>query len=161
MNLDYQKYQSPVGALTLIADQENLIAILWPEDGPHRVKIGRSKLNPHSKILGQTSKQLEEYFGQKRKVFDLPISFQGTDFQNQVWKELMQIPFGSTVSYLEMAKRVGSPKAMRAVGGASGKNPLSIVVPCHRVIGVSGKLTGFAGGIAAKKYLLEFEAKSR
>jgi methylated-DNA-[protein]-cysteine S-methyltransferase len=160
MNLYHQKLKSPVGELTLVANEKHLIAILWPNDDPQRVKLAETELKSDSKILNLTVKQLNEYFFGKRKTFDLPLSFQGTEFQNKVWRALTQIPYGATASYGELAKKVGSPQGMRAVGGANGRNPLSIVVPCHRVIGANGKLTGLAGGLKAKSFLLELESKS-
>jgi methylated-DNA-[protein]-cysteine S-methyltransferase len=153
----YKKVKSPVGELTLVANEKNLIAILWEKDHPKRVKLPKLNLNKSHPILLETEQQLSEYFGGKRKNFDLPIEFYGTDFQVQVWKGLQTIPYGITSSYGSLGKKIGFPKASRAVGAANGKNPLSIVVPCHRVIGANGNLTGFAGGIPTKSYLLKLE----
>ncbi len=108
-------------------------------------------------ILKKTSQQLQEYFAGKRKVFDLPLAPKGTEFQQKVWRALKEIPFGETRSYGEIAKRIGQPKASRAVGGANNKNPLPIFIPCHRVIGANGKLVGYAGGLEVKKTLLNVE----
>jgi methylated-DNA-[protein]-cysteine S-methyltransferase len=148
---------SPVGKLTLIADESSLLAVLWEVEKEGRVKLDWGKKANHHPILEETEKQLTEYFNGERSKFSLPVKFQGTTFQNSVWKALQKIPFGQTMSYGEIAHKVGSPKASRAVGTANGKNPLSIVIPCHRVIGSSGKLTGFAGGISAKETLLDLE----
>jgi methylated-DNA-[protein]-cysteine S-methyltransferase len=108
-------------------------------------------------VLKETERQLGEYFNGARKKFDLPLDFAGTAFQKSVWKALLKIPYGQTRSYGELAKQLGNAKAMRAVGAANGRNPISIVAPCHRVIGASGKLTGFAGGLQAKAFLLQLE----
>ena len=108
-------------------------------------------------ILKETNKQLQEYFAGKRKVFDLPLAPKGTEFQQKVWQALKEIPFGQTRSYGEIAKRIGQPKASRAVGGANNRNPLPIFIPCHRVIGANGKLVGYAGGLEIKKILLNVE----
>ena len=109
-------------------------------------------------ILTETRKQLQEYFDGKRKEFNLPILLRGTEFQKKVWQGLCTIPYGETRSYKELAELVGNPKAVRAVGGANNKNPIMIIVPCHRVIGADGSLVGFGGGLEVKKYLLELEA---
>lgn len=112
-------------------------------------------------LLAETERQLREYFSGKRSRFELPLDFQGTEFQKKVWSALLTIPFGETRSYTEIAVQIGSPNAVRAVGAANGRNPLSIVAPCHRVIGASGGLTGFAGGLAAKQWLLRLETRGR
>ena len=148
---------SPVGALTLVASDKGLTAILWENDDPDRVR-----LSPLTEVVGHpvlvaAERQLAEYFAGARKAFDLPLDFQGTDFQKQVWAALLTIPFGETRSYAEIARAIGRPTACRAVGAANGKNPISIVAPCHRVIGADGTLTGFAGGLKAKEYLLGLE----
>jgi methylated-DNA-[protein]-cysteine S-methyltransferase len=148
---------SPVGRLTLIANREGLAAILWDDDDPLRVRIGPCMDDPAHPVLREAQTQLEEYFGGKRRMFSVALAPVGTPFQQQVWQELRAIPFGETRSYGELARRIGRPTAMRAVGAANGRNPLSIIVPCHRVIGSSGKLTGFAGGLAAKATLLRLE----
>jgi methylated-DNA-[protein]-cysteine S-methyltransferase len=150
---------SPVGKLTLVASQGHLLAVLWEEEKEGRVKLDMGTKVKEHPILDLTEKQLKEYFAGSRNKFDLPIKFMGTFFQNAVWKGLQKIPFGKTMSYGELAIKVGSPKASRAVGAANGKNPLSIVVPCHRVIGMNGKLTGFAGGLTAKETLLDLESE--
>jgi methylated-DNA-[protein]-cysteine S-methyltransferase len=108
-------------------------------------------------VLEHTRRQLEEYFGWKRKAFDIPLCLMGTDFQKRVWEELMRIPFGATITYSELAERVGRETAVRAVAGANGANPISIVIPCHRIIGSDGRLVGYAGGLRTKEKLLSLE----
>ncbi len=108
-------------------------------------------------VLWETEKQLNEYFSKKRKEFSLKLDFKGTEFQKQVWEALLTIPFGETRTYGQIAKQIGNPQAVRAVGGAANKNPISIIAPCHRVIGATGKLVGFGGGIANKTILLDIE----
>ena len=114
-----------------------------------------------SEVIEKAAKQLDEFFAGKRKEFDLPLLFVGTDFQKAVWNELLKIPFGKTVSYGEMALRIGMPKAVRAVANANGANSISIFAPCHRVIGSDRSLTGYGGGLSAKKFLLELESQPR
>jgi len=146
---------SPVGALTLVASDKGLTAILWENDD--RVRLSPMTEEAGHPVLVAAELQLAEYFAGARKAFDLPLDFQGTDFQKQVWAALLTIPFGETRSYAEIARAIGRPTACRAVGAANGKNPISIVAPCHRVIGGNGTLTGFAGGLKAKEYLLGLE----
>ena len=114
-----------------------------------------------SEVIEKAVRQLDEFFAGKRKEFDLPLLFVGTDFQKAVWNELLKIPFGKTVSYGEMALRIGMPKAVRAVANANGANSISIFAPCHRVIGSDRSLTGYGGGLSAKKFLLELESQPR
>lgn len=149
--------ESPVGLLTLVARGPKLAAILWQDDRPGRVRLGDVQQQPEHPMLVRTAEQLQEYFAGEREQFDLELDFVGTAFQVQVWQALLQIPFGETRSYLDIATQLGNPKAVRAVGAANGRNPISIIAPCHRVIGSSGSLTGFAGGLAAKQYLLNLE----
>jgi len=110
-----------------------------------------------SQIVEATVAQLNEYFAGKRRAFDIPLAPSGTEFQRRVWQELLQIPYGESITYREQAERLGQPKAVRAVGAANGKNPIGIIIPCHRVIGSSGRLTGFAGGVELKAQLLTLE----
>lgn len=153
----YRKVASPIGTLTLVASDAGLVAILWPEERPGRVAFAaQPERDPHP-VLDQAERQLADYFAGRRRSFDLPLDFRGTDFQRQVWAALLAIPFGETRSYGAIAAAIGRPSASRAVGAANGRNPISIVAPCHRVIGESGKLTGFAGGLAAKAFLLDHE----
>jgi methylated-DNA-[protein]-cysteine S-methyltransferase len=152
--------ESPVGALKLIASDLGLAAILWPNDDPQRVRFGALVESPEHPVLVAAQRQLGEYFAGTRKVFSLPLDFAGTEFQRTVWAALLTIPYGETRSYGEIARQIGRPSAVRAVGAANGRNPLSIVAPCHRVVGSTGKLTGFAGGLGTKAFLLTFEARS-
>ncbi len=148
---------SPVGTLTLIGSNEGLAAILWENDRPGRVRLAAAGEDARHPVLLATERQLGEYFAGRRKAFDLRLDFVGTDFQKTVWRALLTIPFGETRTYAQIARQIGQPKAVRAVGAANGRNPISIVVPCHRVIGSSGGLTGFAGGLAVKARLLRLE----
>lgn len=148
---------SPVGRLTLVASDAGLAAILWENDKPRRVPLGSVCNDDNHPTLVRAEQQLNEYFEGRRTSFDLELDFAGTTFQKRVWNALRHIPFGETRTYGEIASELGNPKAVRAVGAANGRNPLSIVTPCHRVIGVSGDLTGFAGGLDAKEYLLRLE----
>jgi methylated-DNA-[protein]-cysteine S-methyltransferase len=156
----YKTMQSPVGTLTLVAGDKGLAAILWENDDPKRVRLGPLQENPKHPVLLETERQLKQYFAGSLKKFTVPLDFiNGTDFQKKTWAALLTIPFGETRSYAQVAQQIGRPRAVRAVGAANGKNPISIIAPCHRVIGANGKLTGFAGGLAAKACLLDIEAK--
>jgi methylated-DNA-[protein]-cysteine S-methyltransferase len=157
MNLSYKLANSPVGVLKLVASEKGLVAILWENDDPWRVRLGDLVEELHHPLLVRTEKELSEYFGRKRLTFSIPLEMRGTHFQRQVWEFLLGIPFGETCSYGDIAKRLGDPAASRAVGEANRRNPISIVVPCHRVVGGAGNLTGFAGGLEAKRYLLKLE----
>ena len=159
MTLFYKEMKSPVGKLKLVASSNALIAVLWQEERPNRVKLGTMNLDPQHPILIEAERQISEYFVGERIDFDLPLQLDGTEFQRKVWRALREIPFGETKSYQDLARAVGSPKASRAVGAANGKNPFSIVVPCHRVVGADGALTGFAGGLETKAALLALEAR--
>ena len=159
MTLFYKEKESPVGKLKLVASANALIAVLWERERPNRVKLAMLQHDPQQPILIETERQLGEYFAGTRSQFDLPLEPAGTEFQKKVWRALQEIPFGQTRSYLDLAKSIGSAKAVRAVGAANGKNPLSIVVPCHRIVGANGALTGFAGGLEAKAKLLALEAR--
>ncbi len=151
---------SPVGAIKLVASDKGLIAILWENDNPKRVPIGECAEQAQHPILQETEQQLIEYFDGQRKTFSIPLDFRGTDFQKKVWEALLTIPYGETRTYGEQAIQLGNLKAVRAVGAANGKNPISIIAPCHRVIGASGSLTGFAGGLENKAWLLNLESKN-
>ena len=159
MTLFYKEMESSVGKLKLVASDNALIAVLWERERPNRVKLAMLQHDPQQPILIETERQLAEYFAGTRNHFDLPLEPTGTEFQKKVWRALQEIPFGQTRSYLDLAKSIGSAKAVRAVGAANGKNPLSIVVPCHRIVGANGTLTGFAGGLEAKAKLLALEAR--
>jgi methylated-DNA-[protein]-cysteine S-methyltransferase len=153
----YKTMESPVGKLTLVASSEGLAAILWENDRPDRVRLTIDAQDDRHPVLLETERQLGEYFGGRRKTFALKLDLAGTAFQRKVWNALLTIPFGETRSYAEIARQIGSPTAVRAVGAANGRNPVSIVAPCHRVIGSTGKLTGFAGGLDVKAQLLSLE----
>lgn len=157
MSYVYKVVDSPVGKLKLVANGSRLSAILWENDKPNRVRLGPMHEEENNPILTETERQLNEYFAGKRNRFELELDFIGTEFQKKVWEALLTIPFGETRSYGEIAVQIGNAKAVRAVGAANGKNPISIVAPCHRVIGASGDLTGFAGGVETKKSLLALE----
>lgn len=141
--------QSPLGITTIIGDENGITEITVADEGEVSNAIPPN--------LQQAAKQLTAYFEGKRTNFDLKLNPKGTDFQQKVWRELATIPFGKTMSYLELSKKLGDVKAIRAVAAANGKNPLWIVVPCHRVIGSDGSLTGYAGGLTRKKWLLDHE----
>ncbi|MFA0962550.1 methylated-DNA--[protein]-cysteine S-methyltransferase [Roseivirga sp. BDSF3-8] len=153
---DIQTYliASPVGALSVTGNEEALTAIRSVE---HDAAVDEEKTLPQ--WVTALKNQLVDYFAAKRTCFDLAVAPAGTPFQQKVWKELARIPYGKTCSYLELSQRLGDVKAIRAVGRANGKNPLWIIVPCHRVIGADGSLTGYAGGIKMKKFLLDLEAR--
>ena len=157
MKLSFMKMASPVGQLKLVATETALVAVLWENENPNRVRLAELIENTQHPILLETQKQLNEYFAGQRQVFDLPLDFEGTEFQQKVWKALLTIPFGETRSYKQIAEQIGNVKAVRAVGAANGKNPISIIAPCHRVVGANGKLVGFAGGLENKDVLLRLE----
>ncbi len=159
MSLSYKIVDSPIGKLKLVASPEGLVAILWDNDNPRRVRLNDVVENRSDRILLRTETELKEYFAGKREAFTVPLDMRGTPFQNQVWATLRGIPFGETRTYGQLAKQLGSPAATRAVGAANGRNPVAVIVPCHRVIGFSGKLTGFAGGLEAKAHLLNLEGR--
>lgn len=148
--LNHTTIDSPVGPLSLAADDQGL----------RRVAFGPGPDSQTSTILHETVRQLRAYFAGELREFSLPLSPQGTAFQTRVWRELCKIPYGQTISYGELARRIGNPKASRAVGLANGQNPIAIVIPCHRVIGANGKLTGYGGGLAIKERLLALEAQA-
>lgn len=158
MKLAFMEMASPVGNLKLVANDTALVAVLWENENPKRVRLAELIEQTHHPILLETQKQLSEYFAGKRQQFDLPLDFEGTEFQQKVWQALLTIPFGETRSYRNIAEQVGNVKAVRAVGAANGKNPISIIAPCHRVVGANGKLVGFAGGLDNKEILLKLES---
>jgi methylated-DNA-[protein]-cysteine S-methyltransferase len=145
-------FTSPIGALLLSASETALTGVYFPK--ARRVQIGRAGDNA---ILAAAKRQLAEYFAGKRTTFDLPLAADGTPFEHRVWALLRAIPYGTTTSYGELARQLGDPKEARAVGAANGKNPIPIIVPCHRVVGSNGDLTGFGGGLERKRWLLEHE----
>jgi methylated-DNA-[protein]-cysteine S-methyltransferase len=158
MKLNIQKYfkiiDSPMGKIRLIATKAKLIGLDWDVRLSQQKGLIEDKSHP---ILKQTEKELKEYFKGKRVSFTVPIEMKGTAFQKKAWQALSMIPYGQTLTYSEQALLLHKPSAVRAVGGANSKNPIAIIVPCHRVIGKNRDLTGFAGGLQKKKYLLELE----
>ena len=157
MNYFFKEMDSPVGWLKLVGSDRGLAAVLWEDDNPKRVRVREYMRDDNHPILLDAEKQLKEYFAGTRKEFTVKLDPIGTDFQKEVWKALEAIPYGQTRTYSDIAREIGNLKAVRAVGAANGRNPISIVVPCHRVIGASGELTGFAGGLEAKASLLSLE----
>jgi methylated-DNA-[protein]-cysteine S-methyltransferase len=155
----YGTMKSPVGRLKLVASERGLAAILWENDDPKRVRLAPLVEDNNHPVLLEAERQLNGYFAGKLKKFSLKFDFAGTEFQKKVWRALAAIPFGETRSYGDIAKQIGRPNAVRAVGAANGRNPISIMVPCHRVIGSNGKLTGFAGGLETKAFLLKTESE--
>lgn len=156
----YDEVDSPVGTLTIITSAKGLHAVLWDNDRKskqYEAVINNISQSKNEKIIIQTKKQLNEYFQGKRKVFDLPLAIKGTDFQMQVWDQLTKIPYAKTISYAEQAAKIGNKNKARAVGLANGLNPISIIIPCHRVIGSDGRLVGFGGGLEKKSFLLDLE----
>jgi methylated-DNA-[protein]-cysteine S-methyltransferase len=152
-----RRVDSPVGRLELVATDAGLAAVLWPNDRPGRVRLAIDGEDAAHPVLADAARQLLEYFERRRTRFELPLDPAGTPFQRLVWHALLTIPYGETRSYAEIARQIGRPAAVRAVGAANGRNPLSIVTPCHRVVGSNGTLTGFAGGLEVKAYLLALE----
>ncbi|MBP2474447.1 methylated-DNA-[protein]-cysteine S-methyltransferase [Crossiella equi] len=147
--------ESPYGPLTLVATDGVLSAVYMHEQRHRPAEESFGETDPAA--FGEAIEQLEQYFARERTGFDLPMSLHGTEFQRSVWQLLLEIPYGETATYGELAQRLGKPNAARAVGLANGKNPVSIIVPCHRVIGSTGDLTGYGGGLATKRRLLDFE----
>lgn len=146
-----------LGDLLLVATATRLVGIYFRDQKNGPELAGDWKLNIKHPILSQASEEIQEYLDGKRTVFSVPFYFEGTSFQREIWRQIALIPFGSTITYSELARRAKAPKAVRAAGAATGRNPLGIVVPCHRVMGKNGKLTGFAGGLNRKKNLLKIE----
>jgi methylated-DNA-[protein]-cysteine S-methyltransferase len=158
MDLSRSSFESPVGPLTLVASERGLCAILWPGRKDSRKKSDQVPKSSRHPVLARTARQLREYFGGTRRAFELPLDPEGSDFELRVWQGLCAIGYGSTLSYGALARAIGSAKAARAVGGATGRNPIPIVVPCHRLVGSDGSLTGFTGGLGVKRWLLNFES---
>ncbi|WP_018624373.1 methylated-DNA--[protein]-cysteine S-methyltransferase [Kangiella aquimarina] len=152
--IHYQQSPCPFGTLHIYADEQHLKAVLfesWNKISSHEI------INKSNHVIEKTHRQLDEYFKGQRMSFDLPLKAEGTEFQQTVWRTLCDIPFGKTWNYGQLAHAIGNKNASRAVGAANGKNPISIIVPCHRVIGANGTLTGYAGGLAIKEWLLRHE----
>ncbi len=154
------EHPSPVGSLLIAATEAGICGIYFEEHRHFKGRDGWQETVPQSpaaRHMAHAARQLDEYFAGQRTEFDVPLDLRGTDFQQSVWQELNNIPFGKSVSYAQQAQQLGNPKALRAVGSAIGKNPVSIIVPCHRVIGTSGAVTGYAGGLERKRFLLALE----
>lgn len=163
-----QRYNSPCGDLILGSVEDKLCLCDWATDIPRDVvnrrlqKVLQARYEESiSDIIQETARQLDEYFHGIRTAFDIPLFFVGTEFQKSVWSQLLEIPYGKTLSYGELAKQLNMPKAVRAVANANGANAISILTPCHRIIGSNHSLTGYAGGLAAKKWLLDLETNGR
>ena len=150
----YTTTESPIGELLLVGDEDSTLRGLYMQEGRTRISA-RSSWRRADEPFAAAREQLGEYFAGERTGFDLPLAMAGTEFEREVWAELERIPYGQTTSYGEIARRIGRPDRARAVGAANGRNPISIVVPCHRVIGADGSLTGYGGGLERKRFLLE------
>ncbi|MBX3020274.1 MAG: methylated-DNA--[protein]-cysteine S-methyltransferase [Bdellovibrionales bacterium] len=157
MNYAYTVMPSPAGEMYLVASEKGVAGVLWNIKNPEQLRFKGARQDPSNPFLLQLMDELKEYFAGKRTQFDVPIDMQGTEFQKKVWRGLLSIPYGKTTSYKELAEKIGRPSASRAVGMANGRNPISILVPCHRVIGANGTLTGYAGGLKSKDFLLTLE----
>ena len=156
--MNYRYLDTPIGKLLIAGDRDTVRRIDFPNHGEPRRPVA-GWVESSTGALEEAARQLREYFSGSRKGFDLPLAPEGTDFQRTVWRELQNIPYGRTISYGELARRIGNSKASRAVGAANGSNPIPIVIPCHRVIGANGKLTGFGGGLPVKQKLLALESR--
>ncbi len=149
---------SPLGPLTLVVDDEGVLTALYMADQKHGPEPGADLGEADDTVAQDAVDQLAEYFAGERTDFDLPLNPQGTEFQRRVWASLRDIPFGATETYGRLAERIGSPRGTRAVGAATGRNPIGIIVPCHRLVGSKGELTGYAGGLERKRWLLDHES---
>ena len=154
----YSILKSPINDLMLVTDGSALIGLYFFGCDHLPAASRHWELDPKQPVLRQAARQLQEYFAGKRTDFTLPLRLSGTDFQTRVWRQISRIPYGKTISYSTLAKRAGAPQAIRAAGTTTGRNPLSIVIPCHRVMGKKGELRGFAGGLERKRRLLELES---
>lgn len=148
-------YSSPLGFLKINIEDAHITLLEFVKDGAEPVVVSKKKNQLYNECAGQ----LDRYFDGKLTRFSLPLKLQGTEFQRSVWRELTNIPYGTTISYADLAQRIGNPRSTRAVGAANGQNPVSLILPCHRVIGKNGQLTGYGGGLWRKQWLLEHEAK--
>ncbi len=155
--LKYKIIKSPLGPLKIVVNDQKLVAILWDNEKLNRVRLDQMDEAKEDPVILETEKQLNEYFLHERKEFDLPLETNGTQFQRAVWEAIYKISFGEVCTYKDIAIEIGHPNAYRAVGTAIGRNPISIVIPCHRVIGSDGGLAGFAGGLNRKRILLDIE----
>jgi len=157
----YDTLDSPCGAMLIAASDKGLTGVYFDRQKYHPKRGKEWQHAPDNVHLKRAKKQLAEYFAGKRKVFDLELDPAGSEFQKQVWKAIAGVPYGETISYGELARRCGFPEGARAAGAATGRNPIGIVVPCHRIVGSNGKLTGYAGGLDKKRALLALEAGKR
>lgn len=158
MSLTLSTIDSPIGNLSIVTTDKALLAVLWPDERDGRVTFDQEVAAGSNDVVAATTAQLREYFDGARRTFELPLDLRGTDFQQQVWRSLPDIPYGETSTYSKQAAAIGRPRAVRAVGSANGRNPLSIVLPCHRIVAANGSLAGFAGGLETKRWLLDHEA---
>ena len=157
----YDTYRSPQGGMLLLANEEGLAGVFFDRQKHHPEKKADWKKNTDHKLLRQAKRELVEYFAGKRTRFEVALAPDGTPFQRSVWKAISTVGFGETISYGELARRAGHPGSARAAGAATGRNPLGIIVPCHRIMGADGSLTGYAGGLGRKRALLALEGASR
>jgi methylated-DNA-[protein]-cysteine S-methyltransferase len=156
----YSILKKPMGDLLLVANESEMIGLYFEACDHAPAARSHWTLGPQHPVLRLAGKQLQEYFEGKRTSFSLPLHFAGTDFQERVWRQIARIPYGETISYSELARRAGKPQAIRAAGANTGRNPLGIVIPCHRVVGKDGGITGFAGGLEWKRHLLNLENRA-
>lgn len=161
MNLVHWKMSSPIGDLFLVASEKGLKSLFWKKTAGISLAKNLDLQKAPDKVLKQTHDELQKYFEGTLQKFTVPLDTEGTDFQKEVWAQLLKIPYGKTVSYTETARRIKKDKAVRAVGTANGKNPICIIIPCHRVIAADGGLGGYSGGLQRKEYLLRQEAQNR
>jgi methylated-DNA-[protein]-cysteine S-methyltransferase len=161
MSTSYTTIESPIGEL-LLASEDGALTALYMQQAPRPFRVPASwTRDPDSPVLRAAEAELQQYFSGERDTFTIPLAAHGNEFEQRVWDALREIPYGETVSYGEVARRIGAPTAARAVGLANGRNPISVIVPCHRVIGANGSLTGYGGGLERKRYLLDLEAAGR
>ena len=153
----HRELDSPVGPLRVVTDAHSLLEVSF--QGRAGISVTPNITGEEPDILKQAIHQLEEYFEGSRRDFDLPLGPSGTEFQQRVWKELLGIPYGATISYAVLAKRLGDPKCIRAAASANGRNPIAVIIPCHRVVGSNGDLVGYGGGLPRKKLLLDLEGR--
>jgi methylated-DNA-[protein]-cysteine S-methyltransferase len=157
----YDTFQSPQGGMLLLANERGLAGVFFDRQKHHPEKQADWKLDPEHRLLRQAQRELAEYFAGRRRRFDVALAPEGTPFQRAVWKAISTVAFGETISYGELARRAGHPGSARAAGAATGRNPVGIIVPCHRIMGANGALTGYAGGLERKRALLALEGSSR
>jgi len=157
----YDTFEGPQGRMLLLANDEGLAGVYFHRQKHHPRRQADWKKNPHHRVLRQAKRELAEYFAGKRKRFGVALSPEGTPFQRSVWKAIARVGYGETISYGELARRAGHPGSARAAGAATGRNPIGIIVPCHRIMGANGSLTGYAGGLQRKRALLALEGVGR